>query len=81
MELLDHPAIITEWTLSDDTAKIKSRPRRKSTRNAPSPRGKTIQPVMASPKVKIGERRKIKVLALFGKIDSLTKSFSPSARA
>jgi hypothetical protein len=81
LELLDQPAIITEWTLSDETAKIKSSPRRKSTRKAPSPSGNTIHPVLASPKVKIGESRKINVFALFGRIDSLTKSFSPSASA
>ena len=80
-ELLDQPALITEWTLSDETAKINSRPSRKSTRKAPSPSGNTIQPVSASPKVKIGERRKIKVFALLGRIDSFTKSFSPSASA
>jgi len=77
-ELLDHPALITECTLSEEIAKRKSRPSRKSTRSAPSPRGNTIHPVLARPKVKIGDTRKIKVLALLGKIDSLTKSFSPS---
>lgn len=80
LELLDHPALITECTLREDTAKINSSPRRKSTRKAPSPRGNTIQPVIARPKVKIGALRKIKVFALLGRIDSLTKSFSPSAR-
>ena len=60
-------------------AKINRSPRRKSTRKAPSPSGNTIQPVIARPKVKIGDLRKINVLALLGRIDSLTKSFSPSA--
>lgn len=63
-ELLDQPALITECTLSDEIAKIKRRPSRKSTRKAPSPRGNTIHPVLASPKVKIGESRKIRLLAL-----------------
>jgi hypothetical protein len=78
LELLDHPALITECTLSEEIAKRKSSPSRKSTRSAPSPRGNTIHPVLARPKVKIGDTRKMKVLALLGKIDSLTKSFSPS---
>ena len=78
-ELLDQPAIITECTLSDESAKMYRIPSRKSTSLAPSPTGSTIHPAIASPNVKIGERRKMKVLALFGLIDSFTKSFSPSA--
>ena len=78
LELLDHPALITECTLSDEIAKRNSSPSRKSARNAPSPIGNTIHPVLASPKVKIGDTRKINVLALLGRIDSLTKSFIAS---
>ena len=62
-------------------AKRKRSPRRKSTIKAPSPRGNTIHPVLASPKVNSGDTIKIKVFALLGKIDSLIKSFSPSASA
>jgi hypothetical protein len=78
LELLDHPALITECTLSDEIAKRNSSPSRKSARNAPSPIGNTIHPVLASPKVKIGDTRKMNVLALLGRIDSLTKSFIAS---
>ena len=78
-ELLDQPAIITECTLRDERAKIYRIPSRKSTSIAPSPTGSTTQPAMASPNVKIGESRKIKVLELLGLIDSFTKSFRPSA--
>ena len=79
LELLAHPAIITECTLSDDRANTYSTPRRKSTSIAPSPMGNTIQPAIARPKVKIGEIRKISTLALLGRIDSLTNSLRPSA--
>jgi hypothetical protein len=81
LELLDQPAIITECTLSDETAKMYRIPRRKSDSIEPSPIGKTAHPASASAKVKTGDSRKIYALALFGLIDSLINSLRPSARA
>jgi hypothetical protein len=59
LELLDHPAIITEWTLSEEIAKIYRIPRRKSDSIDPSPIGNTAHPASASAKVKTGDSRKI----------------------
>lgn len=80
LELLDQPALITECTLRDERANIYSMPSRKSASLAPSPTGNTIHPALARPKVKTGDRRNRKVLELLGRIDSLRKSFRPSAR-
>lgn len=80
LELLDHPALITECTLRDEIANIYSLPSRKSLTLAPSPTGKTLHAALARAKVKIGDRMKRKKFELLGMIDSFLKSFSPSAR-
>lgn len=79
LELLDQPALITECTLSDEMAKMYRSPSRKSEILAPSASGKTLHPALARPKVNTGDSMKIKVLALFGSIDSFRNSLSPSA--
>ena len=78
-ELLDHPALITECTLREEIAKIYRSPSRKSATLAPSATGKTLQPAIARANVNTGEIINRNVLALFGRIDSLRNSLSPSA--
>jgi len=78
-ELLDHPAIIILCTPKDDMANINKRLKLKSAIAVASPILITHQLVKANANVKIGANKKIIVLALFGKIDSFTKSFKPSA--
>lgn len=80
LELLDHPALITEWTLSEEIANIYRSPSRKSATLAPSATGKTLQPAIARANVNTGDIIKINVFELLGRIDSLRKSLSPSAR-
>lgn len=78
-ELLDQPALITEWTEREEIAKRYSLPSRKSTSLLPSPSGTTAHPALARPNVTTGARRKSRRLALLGTIDSLIKSLRPSA--
>lgn len=80
-ELLDHPAIITVCTPNEEIAKTNKSPKLKSANTAPSPTGITDHPAIAKPKENTGAKRKIIVFELFGKIDSLSKSFNPSAIA
>ncbi len=79
LELLDHPAIITVCTPKEESINTYKRLNLKSVSKAPSPNGITIQLAKASPKVKIGAKMKIIPLELLGIIDSLSKSFNPSA--
>ena len=78
-ELLDHPAIITVCTPKEDKANVYKIPKLKSQRTSPKLTGITIQPAKANPKVNTGESIKIKKFARFGRIDSLSRSFNPSA--
>lgn len=79
-ELLDHPAIITEWTLKDDIAKTYNKPMFKSANEKPLPKGITTQPAKDSAKVKIGAKINIIKLELLGKIVSFKNNFKPSAK-
>jgi hypothetical protein len=45
----------------------------------PSPKGITTHPAKANPKVNTGEKIKIIMLELFGKIVSFKNNFKPSA--
>lgn len=79
-ELLDHPAIITEWTLNEEIAKIYNSPIFKFANANPSPKGTTIHPAKDKANVNTGANIKIIILELFGKIVSFRNNFKPSAK-
>jgi hypothetical protein len=71
--------MITVCTPKDDNANVYKIPKLKSQITSPKLIGITIHPANANPKVNTGESIKIKKFARFGRIDSLRRSFSPSA--
>ena len=79
LELLDQPAIIIPYTLSEDVANKYKTPTFKSDKTIWLDKGNTAQPIKLSIKVNIGATRNKTILELLGKIVSFTKSFKPSA--
>ncbi len=79
LELLDHPAIITECTLKDETINIYKRPKFKLDRANPFPNGITVQLAKAKAKVNTGANIKIRMLELLGSTVSFKNNFKPSA--
>jgi hypothetical protein len=79
LELLDHPAIITECTLKEDIAKMYNRPIFKSANANPFPKGTTTHPAKDNANVNTGANVKIIIFELLGKIVSLRNNFKPSA--
>lgn len=66
-------------TPNEDKPKIKNKLKLKSAISVPAEVGITDHAETANPNAKIGANIKIKISALFGKIDSFNKSFNPSA--
>jgi len=79
LELLDHPAMITECTLKDDTAKTYKIPIFRSESTIPSPKGITAHAARAKVNVNIGANTNIIKLELLGKTVSFNNNLTPSA--
>ena len=79
LELLDHPAVMIPYTLSEDVANKYRIPTLISDITTCSDNGITAQPIKLKIKVIIGAIKKIVKLELLGIIVSLTNNFKPSA--
>jgi len=80
LELLDQPAIIIPYTLSEEIANKYKTPKFRSEMTIVSDNGITAQPIKLKIKVNKGAKIKIYKFELLGKMVSLTNSFKPSAK-
>jgi hypothetical protein len=79
-ELLAQPAKIIPYTPKDETTKTKSNPTSTSIKAPSAVYGINPQFAKLKIKVKTGAKTNKKLLAFTGTIDSLIKSFNPSAK-